>query len=235
MCLDMNQFPVITWHCSLKTVFTFVHFVLELNLFWNILKCSNFTATGLQPSAWISLKPSAFSLKSNNIFQRLVCSYAGIFGQCTVSLYRNFCPLGRIRQKESLISKPLLKLGWCQFLQYKCTQDSLHVHQYIWTKQHNNWTKQSVFVVPLTDRETGRQTQADRQIDRQTYRQTWPFPGWRQNHQWDQSWTEEKLNHGTGPSLKKEIPMGSIPITDWDFTLWRAENVVLNPQKPTSQ
>ena len=41
----------------------------------------------------------------------------------------------RSTKKQSLVSKPLLRTVSHQFLQYKCTQDSLPVQQYNWTKQ----------------------------------------------------------------------------------------------------
>ena len=54
------------------------------------------------------------------------------FRQCTASIYR-VCPVSGVcpdYTQKCLPSKPLLRPGWRQFLQYKCTQDCVSVRVY---------------------------------------------------------------------------------------------------------
>ena len=106
----------------------------NINLRRQILECKGCTEQNLTKSKFVCML---------SWLNTIVCSFI-IFRQCAASIYRNVCPAGiRITKtclRLSLLSKPLLRTGRRLFLQYKCTQYSLPVHEYMY-----NCTKHSVY------------------------------------------------------------------------------------------
>ena len=95
-------------------------------------KMTLFFVTGGQPQFSCKLKTSSL-LFVNGRWHLFLCKWktTSVFRQCAASIYRNVggWVSGDYTQK-CLLSKPLLRPGWRQFIQYKCTQDCVSVRVY---------------------------------------------------------------------------------------------------------